>query len=241
MEKMERLDILLANTKNISRERAKDLIKQGNVKINDMVTKKPSTLCQQDCKIELILPEQSYVSRGGYKLAGALAYFCANVKDAICIDIGASTGGFTDCLLQHGAARVYAVDVGTKQLHPLLVSHPQVISMEQVNIKNLQLDIKANFITIDVSFISLKTVLPIAYNFLYADSYCLALIKPQFEVGFEYLSKKGTPKDLMLHKKVIRDITEITKSIGFQMIGHTPSELQGKKSKNTEYFCYLKK
>ena len=238
---MERLDTLLANNQNISREKAKELIKAGHVKVDGAVVKKPGTRYPQEIATEFTPPKQSYVSRGGYKLAAALAHFSANVKNAVCIDIGASTGGFTDCLLQQGASLVYAIDVGTDQIHPFLVSHPQVISMEQVNIKDLQIDIKANFITIDVSFISLKAVLPIAYGLLHAHGYCLALVKPQFEVGQKHLNKKGATKDIAMHKKVIKDICEIAKNTGFSVIGHTPSQLRGKKSSNTEYFCYFKK
>ena len=236
-----RLDTLLADTEKISREKAKELIQAGHVTVNGRIIKKPGTRCEQGIQIGLDQPKTGYVSRGGHKLEAALSYFGINVENADCIDIGASTGGFTDCLLQHGAALVYAIDVGTGQMHPTLVNHPKVISIEQINIKDFNADISSDIIVIDVSFISLKTVLPIAYNLLNPDGCCIALVKPQFEVGPSNLNKKGLVRDMVLHQKVIGDIGNAAKAIGFSLIGHTRSQLQGKKSGNTEYFYYLKK
>jgi len=221
---MIRLDILIARKLGISRHKAGDLIKRGEVLVDGVVINKLSELVNENTHIETT--GLKYVSRGGYKLEHAINTF--NFKPyGICIDIGASTGGFTDCLLQHGAEKIYAIDVGTNQLDNKLKSDNRVISYENTNIKVLNLDFLSDIITIDVSFISLEQVLPIAYNLLKEGGFCISLIKPQFELG-----KKGkvTKKN---HKPILLKIKKIATDLGFKVKNET--------TYGAEYFYLLEK
>lgn len=235
-----RLDIALAEQQNISREKAKTLISQGLVHVTGRVVTKPSFLVTDTDTLTVEQPEQHYVSRGGHKLAHALAQFQVDVREKTCIDIGASTGGFTDCLLQHGAQLVYAIDVGTQQLHPTLKDHPQIISLENTHILSQPAVPPAQIMVIDVSFISLSLVLPVAYELLIPDGVCLALVKPQFEVGKKNLNRQGIVKRPNLITKTMRQLAQQATIVGFTVLGQTPSPITGKGG-NAECFLVLKR
>ena len=235
-----RLDIMLAQQHNISREKAKSLITQGLVSVSGRTVSKPSYIVEETDTISLQAQESQYVSRGGYKLAHALNQFQLDVTGLVCTDIGASTGGFTDCLLQQGAKQVYAIDVGTNQLHPSLQNHPQIVSLENTNIRTKP-DIPAcQFMVIDVSFISLSLVLPVAHDMLAHGGTCLALVKPQFEVGKKNLNRQGIVKVPNMVGKVVRQLEQQARELGFSVLGQTASPITGK-SGNAEFFLALKK
>ncbi|MCS7278783.1 MAG: TlyA family RNA methyltransferase [Thermodesulfobacteriaceae bacterium] len=242
-----RLDQLLVEKKFCeSREKARALILAKKVLISFngksfQTAQKPGTLVPENVKIQ-IQEEIPYVSRGGLKLEEALRVFDLKVKDWVCLDVGASTGGFTHCLLLKGAQRVYALDVGKGQLHYSLRKDPRVISMEGINARYLKEDMfpeKFDLITVDVSFISLKKVLPSLVFLLKEEGYILALIKPQFEVGPKFL-KKGVVKDSFLHKKVVDEIWEFAKNLRLNPLGVVQSPLLGPKG-NQEFFILLKR
>lgn len=182
-----------------------------------------------------------YVGRGGLKLEKALSHYRLHLDGSVCIDIGASTGGFTDCMLQNGAVKVYSVDVGTDQLDEKLRNDPRVVSMEKTDIRNCVGSLPAvDFIGIDVSFISLKLVLPSAYALLKDGGECVALIKPQFEAGKSHLRKHGIVRDSKVHKKVCDDISEFASTLGFERGEVISSPITGGDG-NTEYLIYLRR
>ncbi len=227
-----------------SREKAQALILAGKVWISKNgkyfeKIEKPGSLVPKEIfiKIEESIP---YVSRGGLKLEHALKVFQLDVKDFICLDIGAATGGFTHCLLLHGAKKVYAVDVGKGQLHYSLRNNPQVIVMEKTNARYLTRDMFPDvfdLITIDVSFISLKFILPVLLPLLKPKGKILALIKPQFEVDPKFL-KKGVVKNSWIHKKVIDEIWDFSEKINLKPLGIIESPILGPKG-NKEFFILL--
>lgn len=229
-----------------SREKAQALILAGKVWISFegksfQLAKKPGTLVPEEVKIK-IEKDIPYVSRGGLKLEGALKVFNLKVENFICLDVGAGTGGFTHCLILSGAKRVYALDVGKGQLHYSLRRDPKVIFMEGINARYLKEDMfpeKFDLITVDVSFISLKKVLPSLVSLLKEEGLILALIKPQFEVGPKYV-KKGVVKDPLLHKKVVDEIWEFSKTLKLLPLGIAESSILGAKG-NKEFFILLKK
>ena len=237
---MKRLDLIISDHLQISREKAQTLIKDGYVKADGKTVTKPSAKYEDTLLLDIAQPPTQYVSRGGYKLEAALAHFAINVANTTCIDIGASTGGFTDCLLQHGASQVYAVDVGTNQLHPSLHNHPQIISLENTNIRTATGLPQGDIVVIDVSFISLTLVLPVVTTLLKQGGYCLALVKPQFEAGPQHLNKQGVVKNKNIHKKVLQNIKQTATDLGLGIVGHIESPIQGKQG-NTEYFLTLNK
>jgi 23S rRNA (cytidine1920-2'-O)/16S rRNA (cytidine1409-2'-O)-methyltransferase len=209
-QKKIRLDQFLVE-KNFAetRQKAQWLIRSGNVFVNDSIEDKPSTPTGPNANIR-IKEKLPYVSRGGLKLVAAITTFNIQVKDKIALDIGASTGGFTDCLLQNGAAKVYAVDVGYGQLALQLRNNPKVTVMEKINARYLKpsdLPVQPNIVTIDVSFISLDKILPAVSEIIASNSEVIALIKPQFEAGIKNV-KKGVVKDPEIHKQVIEKIKE---------------------------------
>lgn len=229
-----------------SREKAQALVLAGKVLISFdgkkfEIAKKPGTLVPEN--IELKLKEEfPYVSRGGLKLEGALKVFNLKVEGFTCLDVGASTGGFTQCLLLNGAKKVYALDVGKGQLHFSLRNDPRVVVMEEINARYLKEEMfpeKFDLITVDVSFISLKKILPSLFPLLKSGAYLLALIKPQFEVGPKWV-KKGVVKDPSLHKKVVDEIWEFSKNLNFYPLGVAESLILGPKG-NKEFFILLKK
>lgn len=239
-----RLDIALVDMGlSSSRERAKELIKSGQVMLNGCVCDKPSKKVSEYDKLEIIGETFKYVSRGGLKLEQALEMFELNIKALICLDIGASTGGFTDCMLQHGAKRVYAVDVGHSQLDDSLKNNPQVVSMEKTDIRTLikqSFNESIRFIATDVSFISLKLVLPKIYEILDDEYQAVVLIKPQFEAGKSNLNKHGIVNEPKLHIKVLQEIYNCSQSLGFSVKGLCHSPIKGGKG-NIEYLMLLEK
>lgn len=240
----ERLDILLVNKGYAkSREKAKAVIKDGMVYINDIRQTKPSAMISDDSKIEIKGEVCKFVSRGGYKLEKAIIDFSIDLTGLKCIDIGASTGGFTDCMLKNGADTVYAVDVGHDQLEETLLNDERVVSMEGVNFRYVSaddFDISFDFAGCDVSFISLRHILPAAYNILSDKGKMVCLIKPQFEAGKEHLSKKGVVKDKKIHIKIIRELIDFSIEVGFNVLNLTYSPIKGPEG-NTEYLLYLTK
>ena len=202
-----RLDKLLFE-KNFAktRQKAQEYIKAGLVKVNGIIVTKPGVNIAADCVLEVNKPENEYVSRGGYKLEKALSVFDVDVKDKICLDVGASTGGFTECLLRFGAKRVYAVDVGKSQLDISLAQNKNVISMETTDIRSLtKLPEAVEFATIDVSFISILKVLP-SIKTLMPHGDIIALVKPQFEAGRQNIGKNGIVKNPKIHIQVLDNI-----------------------------------
>lgn len=240
--KKERLDRLLLEKGLVkSGEKARALILEGKVLVNGQRIDKAGKYIDREAALTLI-ESPHYVGRGGVKLEGALNSFSISVKDRIALDIGASTGGFTDCLLQHGAAKVYAVDVGYGLLDWKLRQDRRVILLERRNIRYLdfkEIGEKADLTTIDVSFISLEKVIPKVKEFLKEDGVVLALIKPQFEVGKGEVGKGGIVKDPEKHKQVIDRLTSFSESQGFKVIDVAESPIKGTKG-NKEFWMYLK-
>ncbi len=240
---MERLDIVLFE-KGLSKSRSnsKDLIKNGLVSVNGKVCQKPSFFVSDEDDIKVSESANLFVSRGGLKLSKAINEFSVNLEGAVCLDIGASTGGFTDCMLKNGAQKVYAVDVGEGQLEISLCNDERVVNLEKTNIKDIPYGYFADdieFISIDVSFISLKQVLPKASEFLSDDGEVVALIKPQFEAGKKNLNKNGVVKDIKVHKTVLNDIILFSEKY-FSVGGLTFSPI-ARKDGNIEYLIHLKK
>ncbi len=241
--KKERIDKLLVQKGFVkSRERAKALIMAGKVLVNGTVVDKPGTSVPVDSRVEVKGEDIPYVSRGGLKLETALKEFSLNVKDFTCLDIGASTGGFTDCLLKHGAKKVYAVDVGKGQLDWKLRQDKRVVSIEGVNARYLsekEVPEKVDLIVIDVSFISLTKILPVAKNFLKPKGKVVALIKPQFELSKREVDKgKGVIRDPYLHAKAIQKIVDFSQKIGLFPEKLTISKPAGPKG-NKEFLLLL--
>ncbi|MFT4146611.1 MAG: TlyA family RNA methyltransferase [Mobilitalea sp.] len=240
----ERLDILLVN-RNLaeSREKAKAIIMSGNVFVDGQREDKAGSTFSDTVTIELKGNPLKYVSRGGLKLEKAMESYGITLEGKVCMDVGSSTGGFTDCMLQNGAVKVYAVDVGTNQLAWKLRQDERVISMEKTNIRYLtpeQIEEKAAFASIDVSFISLTKVLPAVRELLILEGEIVSLIKPQFEAGREKVGKKGVVRDQKVHLEVIELISSFAASIGFTCINLDYSPIKGPEG-NIEYLLYLKK
>jgi 23S rRNA (cytidine1920-2'-O)/16S rRNA (cytidine1409-2'-O)-methyltransferase len=241
MQEKERLDKLLVEKGLVeSREKARALILAGRVSVDGVILSKAGTNISplSTIHIQEALP---FVSRGGEKLEGFFKEFPVELKDKIAMDIGASTGGFTDCLLKRGIKRVYAVDVGYGQLDFRLRSDERVVNMEKVNIRYLDpqtIGDTIDLVTIDVSFISLELVLPVLNKITAPDSEVIALIKPQFEVGKEEVEKKGIIRDREKHKKVLKKIAAFSQLLGWKVKGMMRSPLAGAKG-NIEYFIYL--
>jgi 23S rRNA (cytidine1920-2'-O)/16S rRNA (cytidine1409-2'-O)-methyltransferase len=224
-----------------SRQRAQALIMAGKVLVDGVLVDKPGTSVSIDADISVKGENLAYVSRGGLKLAGALEALKISVKDLVCLDIGASTGGFTDCLLQHGAAKVYAVDVGYGQLAWRLRQNGRVIVIERTNIRHMPADRipeAADLATIDVSFISLRLVVPAVLKFLKPGGRILALIKPQFEVGKGKVGKGGVVKDAKLRESVVSGLIEFFSQLGLTCGTVVPSSILGPKG-NQEYILPL--
>jgi 23S rRNA (cytidine1920-2'-O)/16S rRNA (cytidine1409-2'-O)-methyltransferase len=219
-----------------SRARAQDAIAHGLVTADGKVVAKPSETLADNAVIQAT-PAHPWVSRGGVKLAGALAHYPIEIEDHICLDVGASTGGFTEVLLSEGAALVFAIDVGTNQLHDSLRGHPRIISMEQTDIRNYdgkRLPQRPDVVVIDASFISLKLILPIALQLAAAPMSLLALIKPQFEAPRAAI-KKGIVRDAAIHKAICDDIVTFAASLGCTDIEVFPSSIAGGDG-NVEFF-----
>jgi len=240
----ERLDVLLVNRKLAeSREKAKAIIMSGNVFVEGQREDKAGSTFPETVTIEVKENPLKYVSRGGLKLEKAIAQYAIDLNGKICMDVGSSTGGFTDCMLQNGAIKVYSVDVGTNQLAWKLRQDERVISMEKTNIRYVTPDQIADmisFASIDVSFISLTKVLIPVRELLKEDGEVVSLIKPQFEAGREKVGKKGVVRDRKVHEEVIMLVCDYASSIGFDCLDLSFSPIKGPEG-NIEYLLYLRK
>ena len=226
-----------------SRERAKAMIMSGVVFVNEQKVDKAGEMIKEDAKVEVRGHDIGYVSRGGLKLEKAMQCFPLTPNGKVCMDIGASTGGFTDCMLQNGAVKVYAVDVGYGQLAWKLREDPRVVCMERTNARYLtheQIPDELDFASIDVSFISLKLILPAVCGILKDGGHVACLVKPQFEAGKEKVGKKGVVRDSAVHLEVLEHFLEHAKESGFTVLGLTYSPIRGPEG-NIEYLGYLEK
>jgi 23S rRNA (cytidine1920-2'-O)/16S rRNA (cytidine1409-2'-O)-methyltransferase len=219
-----------------SRARAQAAIEAGLVLADDKRVLKPSETIAVDAVLQA-QPAHPFVSRGGVKLAGALEQYPIEIEGHVCLDVGASTGGFTEVLLANGASLVFAVDVGREQLHPSLRNHPKVVSMEQTDIRDFEgkrLPARPDVVVVDVSFISLKAVLPVALSLAAAPMHLLALIKPQFEAPRKH-SRRGVIRNAMVHQEICDDIAAFAASLGCTGIEVFPSSIKGGDG-NVEFF-----
>lgn len=239
-----RLDVLIHERGLAeSREKAKIFIMEGLVYVDNQKSDKPGSTYDEDCKIEVRNNKLRYVSRGGLKLEKAIAAFELNLNGLVSMDIGASTGGFTDCMLQNGCKKVYSVDVGYGQLDWKLRNDPRVVNMERTNIRyidqNLITDV-VDFFSVDVSFISLRLVLPVARQIIKQGGFGVCLIKPQFEAGREKVGKKGVVRDKNVHIEVIEKICNFCVENGFSVIDLNFSPVKGPEG-NIEYLVLIQK
>ncbi len=239
-----RLDQLLVEQGlSTGRDRAKSMIMAGSVYVNGQKADKAGDEFRDTDLIEVRGEKLRYVSRGGLKLEKAMAVFPITLAQKVCCDFGASTGGFTDCMLQNGAARVFAFDVGYGQLAWSLRNDPRVVNFERTNIRYLteeHLPEPVDFISIDVSFISLSLILPVAFRFLRDSGELVALIKPQFEAGRDKVGKKGVVREPKVHVEVIHKILDCASSVGFSVKGISFSPVKGPEG-NIEYLMYVKR
>ena len=240
----ERLDVLLVK-KNLaeSREKAKAVIMSGIVYVDGQKEDKAGSMFEDTALVEVRGSTLKYVSRGGLKLEKAMEQFGVGLSGKVCMDVGASTGGFTDCMLQNGAKKVYSVDVGHGQLAWKLRNDERVVCMEKTNIRYVtpeDIGEKADFSSIDVSFISLTKVLPPVYELLKEQGQVVCLIKPQFEAGREKVGKKGVVRDPAVHREVIEKITSFASEMGFALLNLEYSPIKGPEG-NIEYLLYLQK
>ncbi len=240
----ERLDVLLVNRGlATSREKAKAIIMSGIVFVEDQREDKAGSTFDEKVKIEIKGATLKYVSRGGLKLEKAMQNFDISPKGKVCMDVGSSTGGFTDCMLQNGAVKVYAVDVGHGQLDWKLRNDERVVCMEKTNIRYVtqeQIEESPSFVSIDVSFISLTKVLGPVKELMTEDGEVVCLIKPQFEAGREKVGKKGVVRDRKVHEEVIHMVMEYACSIGFVLCDLDFSPIKGPEG-NIEYLLHLSK
>ena len=242
MPEKKRLDIKLVECGIVqSRERAKSLIMAGKITVNDIIKDKPGIPVSEDDVIALKGKDIPFVSRGGIKLESALTSFNIDINGSVCLDVGASTGGFTDCLLKHGAKQVFAVDVGYGQMAWNLRKDPRVVTIERTNIRYLPYEAVSSsidLVTIDVSFISLKIVVPAVLKFMKANGSIIALIKPQFEVGKGKVGKGGVIRDAAMHDEVIKNLSAFFIETGLKIEGVISSPVTGPKG-NREFLIYM--
>lgn len=243
-KKKERLDVLLVKRGLAgSREKAKAIIMTGNVFVKEQREDKAGSTFDEDVVIEVKGAPMKYVSRGGYKLEKAMELWQVPLEDKVCMDVGSSTGGFTDCMLQNGAHKVYAIDVGTNQLAWKLRQDERVVSMEKTNIRYVtheNVPDEIGFSSIDVAFISLTKVLVPVRNLLESHGQVVCLIKPQFEAGKDKVGKKGVVRDKKVHLEVVRNIITYAVAIGFDVLGLSFSPIKGPEG-NIEYLLYIEK
>ncbi len=226
-----------------SREKAKAFIMAGIVYVNNQKADKPGMNVTADMKIEVRDNTLKYVSRGGLKLEKAMQVYGIRLDGLVCADIGASTGGFTDCMLQNGAKTVYAIDVGYGQLAWKLRCDERVINLEKTNFRYVtheQVPDELDFASVDVSFISLKLILPVMHSLMHSKSEAVCLIKPQFEAGRENVGKNGVVRDLKVHEQVVDSITRFMVETGFDVIGVDFSPIKGPQG-NIEYLAYIRR
>ncbi len=239
-----RLDVLVYEKGlSESREKAKAIIMAGQVYVDNQKADKCGTSYDENVKIEVRGSGQKYVSRGGLKLEKAINSFNIVLKDKITMDIGASTGGFTDCMLQNGAKKVYSIDVGYGQLAWKLRNDERVVNLERTNMRKVtteQVPDKIDFFSVDVSFISLRLILPVAVKLLADNGEAVCLIKPQFEAGREKVGKKGVVRDPKVHAEVVESIYRFCLENGFDVLGLDYSPIKGPEG-NIEYLIYLRK
>jgi 23S rRNA (cytidine1920-2'-O)/16S rRNA (cytidine1409-2'-O)-methyltransferase len=240
----QRLDILLVDRGlALSREKAKAIIMSGNVFVNEQREDKAGTMFPEKVSIMVKGQTMKYVSRGGYKLEKAIEQYGVSVEGKVCMDVGSSTGGFTDCMLQNGAVKVYAVDVGTNQLAWKLRMDERVVSMEKTNIRYVtpeDLEEPVSFASIDVAFISLTNVLVPVRDLLAEQGEVVCLIKPQFEAGRDKVGKKGVVRDKNVHREVIELVTDFARQIGFLPLRLDYSPIKGPEG-NIEYLLHIRK
>ena len=243
-KKKERLDVLLVKRGLAeSREKAKAIIMTGNVFVEEQREDKAGSTFAEDVQIRIKGTPMKYVSRGGYKLEKAMELWHVPLQDKLCMDVGSSTGGFTDCMLQNGAVKVYAIDVGTNQLAWKLRQDERVVSMEKTNIRYVTPEDIADpidFSSIDVAFISLTKVLIPVWNLLKNGGRVVCLVKPQFEAGREKVGKKGVVRDKKVHEEVVCHIMTYALSMGFEILGLSHSPIKGPEG-NIEYLLYIEK
>ena len=239
-----RLDVLLVKRALAeSREKAKALIMAGDVFVGGEREDKAGTMVPEDAGIELRGTKLKYVSRGGFKLEKAVELWNPPLKDAVCMDVGSSTGGFTDCMLQNGAKKVYAVDVGTNQLAWKLRSDERVISLEKTNVRYItkkEVPEEISFASVDVAFISLTKVLLPVHALLAPQGRVVCLVKPQFEAGKEKVGKKGVVREKSVHREVLGTVMTYVLSIGFRILELSFSPVKGPEG-NIEYLLYIEK
>lgn len=234
-----RLDIYLTeNNLFESRNKAIDSIKKGAILVDGKIVCKPSFDVVEGMNVSVVFDTIKYVSRGGYKLEGAIKEFLIDFKDKTILDIGSSTGGFTDCSLQNGAKEVYAVDVGTNQLHPSLRENPRVHLFENTNILDFNTDIQFDYLVMDVSFVSIKNVIPAIIRYLDEKNKLICLIKPQYEAG--HMVGKGVIKDKSLHIKILNDVSKYLNESGLYINKIAPSPIKGG-SGNIEFIAVISK
>lgn len=240
----ERLDVLLVKRGLAeSREKAKAVIMTGNVFVDGQREDKAGQTFPDTAQIIVKGKKMKYVSRGGYKLERAMESFPIDLISKVCMDVGSSTGGFTDCMLQNGAKLVYAIDVGTNQLAWKLRQDERVVSMEKTNIRYVtpeDIGEAVDFVSIDVAFISLTKVLPAVISLMKEGAQIVCLIKPQFEAGREKVGKKGVVREPAIHIEVIEQITAFAEEMGFSILGLDHSPIRGPEG-NIEYLLYMKK
>lgn len=239
---MKRIDVLIKEKYNISRQKAAELIREGAVFADGRRVLKPSAQADENTDIRISENNDTmrFAGRGGLKLAAALEGFGIDADGLVCLDIGASTGGFTDCLLQNGAKRVYAVDVGTAQLIDRLKNDERVLCFEQTNITDFVCHEKINLAVCDVSFVSLVKIFPEINRLLDDNGSAVVLVKPQFEAGKEHLSKNGIVRDVRVHKNVIKRLASAAAGNGLYCAGIDVSPIKGGDG-NTEYLMFLKR
>jgi 23S rRNA (cytidine1920-2'-O)/16S rRNA (cytidine1409-2'-O)-methyltransferase len=240
----QRLDrLMVARNLAASRERARALIKGGRVLVNGLPALKAATLVAPEAEVKLKSDDFPYVSRGGLKLQKALEAFAVQTAGAVCLDIGASTGGFSDCLLQHGASKIYAVDVGYGQLAWKLRQDDRVVVIERTNVRYLSpqaIPQRVDLVTVDVSFISLRLVVPAVLPLMKPSAAIIALIKPQFEVGKGQVGKGGVVRDARLHQEVLTSLQAFFETLPLICLRIIPSPILGPKG-NQEFFAHLLK
>ncbi|MDR3646895.1 MAG: TlyA family RNA methyltransferase [Candidatus Babeliales bacterium] len=242
MKKNNRLDQLIQEKlPDISRTQIASMIMQGKVKVDGKVNTKPGSSIKEDSEVEFNFEEPKFVSRAGFKLEKALDHFGIDVTDLVIMDAGISTGGFTHCMLQRGAKKVYGVDVGFGQVHERVTRDPRVVLLEKTNLRNLEsLPEKVDLVTLDLSFISVLKVMPVVTDLMTDNAQLVVLIKPQFEAKKHQIGRGGIVKDDKVHQEVIQTITEGIKEFGFACLGVIESPIAGATG-NKEFLAHFKR